>query len=245
MLVGQTPTVGAELKAHAVPAHKIAIIGNALAKGWAVVTNDRVQTRRALGLPDCPVVLYSGRLSAEKGLDLLLDVWEKVVAQTPGILLLMGDGPERGRIEHRLRSSDLGASVRLLGWRDDLQACYHAADVFAFASPSEAFGNALAEAMASGLAIVTTPVGVAQTAIEHGRNGLISEHRAEDFAGHLVRLMTDAALRGRLGAAAQRDAKALFGADEMLDAYLTTYRRLTHDRAPGATTLAGTPCVRS
>lgn len=245
IFVGQTPAVGVELKAHAVPAHKITIIPNALPKGWAAVTHDRARTRRDLGLPDCPMVLYSGRLSAEKGIDLLLDAWGRVAARTPGVLLLMGDGPERGRIERRLQAADIADSVRLLGWRDDLEACYQAADVFAFASPSETFGNALAEAMASGLAIVTTPVGVALTSIEHERNGLISEHRAEDFAGQLVRLMTDAPLRRRLGAAARHDAQRLFGADKMLQDYLATYREVTRARTLGATTpLARTPCAK-
>ena len=61
----------------------------------------------------------------------------------------------------------------MFGWRSDPETFYRASDIFAFPSRSESFGNALAEAMAHGLAVVTTPVGLARHWIRDGENGIL------------------------------------------------------------------------
>jgi len=86
----------------------------------------------------------------------------------------------------------------------------------------------MAEGMAAGLAVVTTPVGLANHWIRHGENGLIV--RGEDggeMADALATLLGDAALRERLGVAARAVALGAFSADAIVDRYLDLYERLT------------------
>jgi glycosyltransferase involved in cell wall biosynthesis len=93
--------------------------------------------------------LYVGRLDPEKGLDLLLEAFERV----PGELVIAGDGSEAEALRGRA-----GAGVRFLGpvARDDLPALYGSADVFVLPSRSEQWGMVLNEAAASGLTLVAT-----------------------------------------------------------------------------------------
>jgi glycosyltransferase involved in cell wall biosynthesis len=100
--------------------------------------------------------------------------------------------------------------------------------VLAVPSRTESFSNVMAEAMARGLAVVTTPVGLATHWIRHGEHGLIV--RGEDgseMAAALALLLRDAALRQRLGVAARAKALAAFSADSIVDRYLDLYERLT------------------
>jgi glycogen synthase len=105
---------------------------------------------------------------------------------------------------------------------------YRAADVLVVASRSETFSNVLAEAMSHGLAVVTTPVGLAQHWIRHGENGIIV--RGEDgreMARALHQLLSDEGLRDRLGTAARRDALPTFSADSVVERYLSRSRTPT------------------
>jgi len=99
--------------------------------------------------------------------------------------------------------------------------------VLAVPSRSETFCNVLAEGMAHGLAAVTTRVGLAGHWIRHGQNGIIVDGEdGREMAGALRRLLGDAPLCERLGAAARRDALASFSADSIVERYVDLYGRL-------------------
>lgn len=225
--IAPTPVAERELRSQGVPSERIVVIPNALAPDWfePAPAGLRAQARRELGLPDGPVVLFAGRLTALKGVRLLLEAWTRATARTPATLLMIGDGPDRGWIENRLRATGLEDSVRLLGWQTDPRRYFLAADIFAFASESETFGNVLAEAMASGLAIVSTPVGLAQTWLQHGRNALLSAPDVDAFAAELSQLLQNAELRARIAATACRDARERFAAPLILREYVTLFRQ--------------------
>lgn len=119
--------------------------------------------------PADPVVLYVGRLAAEKNLDLVLAAFAGIVARSPDArLVLVGDGPELKPL--RLAHPDLlltGARVGV-----ELAAHYASGDLFLFPSLTETFGNVVPEAMASGLPVIAFDDGAAGICICNGQNGI-------------------------------------------------------------------------
>jgi glycosyltransferase involved in cell wall biosynthesis len=105
-----------------------------------------------------PIVLAVGRLQAQKRLDLLIEAaaaWR--TRADPPIVIIAGEGPERGRLEAQIATS--GAPVRLLGARHDIADLLEAADVMALPSSWEARALVAQEAMRAGVPLVTTGVG--------------------------------------------------------------------------------------
>ena len=157
----------------------------------------------ARGRPACPAtvnVLYAGRLTKEKGVDLLADAFEAARARDPRLhLVLAGGGPEEPALRERL-----GDSATFLGWQHgaDLARVYASADAFLFASQTDTFGQVVLEAQASGLPVVAVDDGGPATLIEHGQTGLLAPADAEALAASLLELLDAPLLRERLRRAA-------------------------------------------
>ncbi len=144
------------------------------------------------------LVLYVGRLAAEKRIDWLLPV----LASQPGArLAIVGDGPARESLEKRFKGSRTVFTGYLHG--EDLAAAYASADVFAFPGANETFGNVVIEAMSSGLPVVVPDCGGVVDFVEGEVNGLLFE--AEDkraFTNAVERLLAnpeEAAAMGKAG----------------------------------------------
>ncbi|MCW2600003.1 MAG: glycosyl transferase group 1 [Frankiales bacterium] len=136
-----------------------------------VTAAEKHDLRARLGLPEAaPVAVYTGRLSPEKGIELLLEAWKAVVQRRPdAVLLVVGEGPEA----HRVRSHD-GASVRFVGTVQDVRPWLAAADLFVLPSSTEGMSNSLLEAVASGLRVVASSVGgTVEIAQEHSQIHLV------------------------------------------------------------------------
>lgn len=145
------------------PAKKMVVIPN----GVDVDFYDRAEPSdlSQFGIPEgASVILTAGRLDPQKGLHVLLDAFEKLVATEPRAhLLIVGEGSQRAEIENRIRVSSASSRIHLPGRRDDLPALMKAADIFVLASLWEGMPNVVLEAAASGLPIVATDVeGVAE-----------------------------------------------------------------------------------
>ena len=124
---------------------------------------------------DTCVALCVGRLAAEKNLVAVIDAFEAMRAEDPRMrLVLVGDGPERQRLQQRLQQHSPDTVFAGLRHGADLAAHYASADVFLFASTTETFGNVVPEAMASGLAVVAYDHAAAGQLIRHGENGLLA-----------------------------------------------------------------------
>ncbi|HEX8857429.1 MAG TPA: glycosyltransferase [Thermoleophilaceae bacterium] len=162
--------------------------------------------RRADGLlPGAVNVLYAGRLSREKGAELLADAFLAAAARDPRLhLVLAGGGPEEERLRERL-----GERGTLLGWLDgdDLARVYASADVFLFASRTDTFGQVVLEAQASGLPVVAVDEGGPSGLIEDRVSGRLCEPDVDVLAAAVLELAGSAALRTRFARAA-RDAAA-------------------------------------
>jgi glycosyltransferase involved in cell wall biosynthesis len=165
--------------------------------------------RRSLGISDKQrVVLAAGRLSREKGHVDLVAAFGHLAQQQPGTsicLLLVGEGPERRRIEALTKSLDGNHRVLLPGHVPNLRAYYAMADLMVLPSHSEGSPNVLLEAMAAGLPIVATRVGGVPEIVCHGQTAILVEPRKPRALAHGIgMLLSDRSLAKQLGANARR-----------------------------------------
>ncbi len=204
----------------------------------------QAEARCALGLDDRPSCLFVGRLVPGKGLDVIMDAWPSIQEATGAALTIVGDGPLAATLRAWAASPPLAGSIRLVGWRPDPSPCYAASDVLLFPSATEAFGNVLAEAMAHGLAVVTTPVGLAARHARHLDNAWVLPTDGDRAALALalrhaaVELLADPSLRRALGERARATALTSFASADVVNAYLDLYRALlatARGPAPAAT----------
>ncbi len=155
---------------------------------------------------DRVTVLYAGRLTREKGVDLLADAFLSARAREPRLhLVIAGGGPEEDRLRARL-----GRAATFLGWLDgeELAATYASADLFLFCSQTDTFGQVVLEAQASGLPVVAVAAGGPAELVADGRSGLLCAARPEALAGAVAGLAGSRAMRERLargGLASVRD----------------------------------------
>jgi glycosyltransferase involved in cell wall biosynthesis len=154
--------------------------------------------RRVAGLlpGDSINILYAGRLTKEKGADLLAEAFIAARARDPRLhLVLAGGGPEEDSLRERL-----GAHASFLGWLegDALAQAYASADMFLFASRTDTFGQVILEAQASGLPVVAVGEGGPATLVDDGETGLLRPARADALADAVLALAATPLLRQRL-----------------------------------------------
>jgi glycosyltransferase involved in cell wall biosynthesis len=181
--------------------------------------------------PQDLLVTYIGRVAREKNLGLLLEAWETLAPVRGGAkLVLVGRGP----LEDDIRRREIpGVFVSGLLGGEALSTAYASADIFAFPSTTETFGNSLIEAMGSGLPPLVAAAGGVLEFAEHGSNAwLIEPDSAAAVTDGLHRLMTDAALRRRLAAGALATAKARSW-DQVYDQLLADYQAAIDAKAAG------------
>ena len=173
----------------------------------------RVAVRVELGISaEEPVILFLGRLTAEKGVWELVEAFRRVVSTTPAARLVLV-GPDEEEIGARLLEAAGNARerVRLLGFTTQPQRLLAAADVFCLPSHREGFGSVVIEAAATGVPAVVSRIYGLTDAVVEGVTGLF--HPVGGIAGlasALDQLLADPALRERLGRQARERATALF-----------------------------------
>jgi len=172
-----------------------------------------------------PIVLFVGRLIAAKG---ILDLLAVLAAGAPRFhLLVVGEGPLEAEIRRRAAAAGVGARLTLTGYLEgaELQAAYAIADLFVLPTAhSEGLPLVILEAMAAGLAIVTTPMRGMADHLRDERNALmVPPGDRAGLATAVGRLLADGDLRRRLGAA-NRDAVREFSPERVGRDYLAALR---------------------
>lgn len=186
---------------------------------------DRSAARAALEIPAQEfVVAWVGRFDPVKRIDLIVGTAE-IMTRVPTRFLLVGDGPDRPRIEQMLRLSNAGRLVHLLGWQDDPGRILSAADVFLFPSLTEGMPNAVLEAMSVGLPIVASDIAVLRDLSGDGqRMRLVAGTEPADFAAALMELRESRESRDDLGRRSAEWARVNLDPQATLDAVLCVYR---------------------
>lgn len=179
----------------------------------------RVSARQRLGLGHEPLAVCIGRLSPEKGQDLLLDAWPSVVDRTPqATLVLVGDGPTRLPLEQRRLPS-----VRLVGERSDVADWLAATDVVVIPSRREGMALVMLEAMATGRSVVSTDVHGAREALGESAGVVVSRDDPAALADAVATRLGDPSLAEREGAAGRALAEESHDVRQMTTAVADVY----------------------
>jgi glycosyltransferase involved in cell wall biosynthesis len=147
-------------------------------------------------------MLYVGRVSKEKNLDVLVAVSKRLAQAGRAVRpLVVGEGPYLQEMKRLLPDAIFTGYLR----GEELARAYASADFFVFPSTTDTFGNVVIEAQASGIPVIVSDAGGPRDLVEHGRNGFVTHALdAEDLAGRVSALCQDASLRERMGGAARQ-----------------------------------------
>ena len=215
-IVANSHAAADRLIAERVPSRKIAIVPNG-------VDFDRVLPRVVRS--KLRKVIVVANLRHEKGHDILIDAAVHVLRRFPDASFdLVGSGHEYEHLRALAKARGVSHAVTFVGHREDVPARLADADIFALPSRSEAFPNAVLEAMATGLPIVTAAVGGLLELVDDGRTGLlVPPNQPAALADGLCRLMADPALAARLGDAARDAVRTRYSFNRMVDAFERVY----------------------
>jgi glycosyltransferase involved in cell wall biosynthesis len=172
-----------------VPASKVAVIPFALELELMRVSAPGApeRLRAQYGLNGRYVIMAACRLSAEKGLDFLLEAMSGILASNPDArLVLLGGGPYESELRRRTQDLGLSRVVTFVGWTDAALDWIAASDVVVQPSECESYCQVLVEALAMRKPVVMTPVGIAPDVLGAGRGGLLIPMRDPAAIFHAI-----------------------------------------------------------
>jgi glycosyltransferase involved in cell wall biosynthesis len=213
-----------------IPAGRIDVIYNGVRLAdFSHDARERDQVRSELGLsPTAPVAIQVARLDYLKDHLTAVRTAERVRQVLPGFqLLLVGEGPERGKIEEEIQARNQAGTVRLLGLRTDVQRLLCAADLFLLTSISEGIPVTLIEAMSARLPVVSTNVGGVEEVVVPGQTGWTAAAKDDQqLADSVLCLLQDREEARAMGLAGCRRAEELFSEQQMHHAYAALYEEM-------------------
>ncbi|RPJ69011.1 MAG: N-acetyl-alpha-D-glucosaminyl L-malate synthase BshA [Acidobacteria bacterium] len=177
--------------------------------------------------PDRAVVIHVSNFRPVKRIPALIDVFARIRASVPSVLLLVGDGPDLPQALALARERGIDADVLALGEQEDVRQFLSIADLFLLPSATESFGLVALEAMACDVPVIASRVGGLPEVIEHGVSGFL--HAPDDLAGMAasgIAILTDTGLRERLAAAGRRLVHDRFCADRIVPVYEKFYEEV-------------------
>jgi glycosyltransferase involved in cell wall biosynthesis len=154
-----------------------------------------------------PVIVAAGRLADAKNYPLLIEALALVRMQLPATLFVLGQGERADDLRRLAAERGLGDVIVWCGFQANPWKYMARADVFALTSRYEGFGNVLVEAMACGVPVVATRSPGTEDIVRDGVDGLLTRHTPDAVAAALTRLLSDAAERDRMAAAARVSAR--------------------------------------
>lgn len=179
--------------------------------------------------PGAPVVITVGRLAPEKRFDVLLTAFARAASGDSARLLVVGGGPQEAALRRLVGELGIRPQVIFTGplEHDRVLDCYAAADVFAFASPTETQGLVIVEAMAAGLPVAAVGAGgVAEVVGADG--GLLTDPHPSALGAAIRRLLQDEDLRRSLSARGRVAARA-YAIEALTHQLVELYRRVARE----------------
>ncbi|MDO8495767.1 MAG: glycosyltransferase family 4 protein [bacterium] len=152
-------------------------------------------------------LVFCSRLEKNKGIFNLIEAVKIAKQKKPDIkLLIIGNGPEKNNLESRIKSYRLQENIFFSGWLEttrDVAMAYNSAKIFVNPSFNEGGPRVALEAMACGLPMVTTKVGLMHDLIRNGENGLFTDWEPSNMAETILKLLNDPALQTKFSQAGQ------------------------------------------
>jgi glycosyltransferase involved in cell wall biosynthesis len=187
---------------YGVPLHRMRVVHNGVALDRFSGDPGSRRSRQELGLPlEGPLVAMVATLRRLKAHEVFLEAAGVVSREVPEAhFLLVGDGPERARLEIETLQRGLADRVHFLGFRSDVPQILAHVDVSVLSSNHEAFSISTLESMAAGKPVIATKVGLMDELISEGKTGfLVEAGDANGLAERLVRLLTHPDLAAEFG----------------------------------------------
>jgi glycosyltransferase involved in cell wall biosynthesis len=212
-----------------IPRQKTVVIPNGIALRDFEHLPTQQQARTALALSSDQMLIGTvARLDPVKRLDVLLQAMKSL---RDVYAVIVGDGPERTRLETMSGRSELAGRVHFAGQQDDVQAWLAAMDMFVLSSDWEGMPNAMLEAMAARLPVVATAVGGTPEVVVDGVTGLLVPPRdPAALAEAITRLLRDPQLRQQMGQAGQERVKAQFNIATTIRRTEALYQQLIEEK---------------
>lgn len=215
---------------HIVPDEKLVLVYN----GVELPDDGRIASSPLdkLGAPrndEVVNVFFVGRLAVPKDPDLLVEAFSRLPRelQERARITIIGDGPDRARLETLINSLHLADYVELTGAlprKNVLEQLRSKANIFALVSHWEGFPYSILEAMAAGIPVVASRVGGIPEAFEQGGGILIDNMACEQLTDALSRLITDKALREKIGGIARQTVESKFSVEQMCEKTFDIYQ---------------------
>ena len=203
---------------YGLPKEKVPVIYNG-------VDLSKCLPKESYGAGETFTFVHIGRFNEQKNHKGLLEAFGKVLAVYPNCRLnLLGDGELREEMEHYATELGIREAVNFLGSQSNVYPYLHDADAFLLPSNYEGMPMTIIEAMGTGLPIVGTRVGGVPDMLKDGESGLLTAVNAVAVAEACEKLVSDEALRVKLGENARRDS-VRFSAEFMAEEYAKRYTR--------------------
>lgn len=213
--------IARQLVASGVPAGRIAVVAN----GIDIRAFDPRTRKSALPESKDLVIGAVSRLELQKGFEHLLNAFPTVRQSFPSArLLIVGEGPDRGRIEELIKQRGLHNAVTLAGQQTDMPTVYASMDLFVLPSLNEGLPMTLLEAMAASKPIIATRVGAIPKVISHRTTGLLVEPAdSVGLASAITLLLSDRSLRLQQAQNARSHVERCYSAEAMAQSYHAMY----------------------
>ncbi|HVG06677.1 MAG TPA: N-acetyl-alpha-D-glucosaminyl L-malate synthase BshA [Thermoanaerobaculia bacterium] len=157
----------------------------------------------------------------------VVDVFLRLRAHVPCRLLMVGDGPERGRVEQHCRDTDACNSITFIGSLPLIEEVLVGADLFFLPSETESFGLAALEALSCKVPVIATAVGGLPEVVVDGENGFLHKvGDVEGMAASALKLLTDEPMRKAFGEAGRRRSVEVYGQEPIVARYRAIYERV-------------------
>ena len=219
-LIANTRDIADYLKSNGWPEEKVHYLPNFVGSQKAPAVN-----RRSLYTPDtAPLVLALGRLHENKAFDVLIEA----IARVPNVYLwLAGEGPLRGALEAKVEQLGIKPRVRFLGWRNDTEALFAAADIFVCPSRNEPLGNVVIEAWAQEVPVIAADSLGPGMLLRHGETGLLVPVDDANALGRSIKhLAENPSLREKLAEAGRAEYEAHYTERTVVEQYLTFFQSI-------------------
>ena len=187
---------------------------------------DKEHFKKALAPNNEKILAHTSNFRKVKRVEDVIRIFEKVVRRIPSKLLLIGDGPERPRLEDLCRQIGLCEEIRFLGKQDAIEELLAIADLFIMPSESESFGLAALEAMACHVPVISTNAGGLPEVNIHGETGYLSNvGEVDQMAKFALEILENEETLNRFRANAFEQAKR-FDIENILPQYENYYLKV-------------------